>query len=429
MIQGTRLTSQLLALAIIFTINLTSLRATAADASIAPQLQVADQFLLAIPKNGFGKDYLFSASIIPQGASPTSHGLAGKIVRFELYPDGVDMYESTKGLVVTDQLPARRLLASFPIVKQDGDKVVIDFNKGMRRVFTQSWTDGGGLDLATHDTVLDVPDSRLFEMKQDGNQLVIRQSVQARSREYDQDVQSQYETRYFIAPYQPGNFEGKEPNVVDDRYTKYFETEGQLELGTGRVSSRIDRFDVKEPVVFYYSANTPPEYVQAVKDGILYWNLAFGKEVVQAKKAPDGVTAPDAKYNVIQWVPWDRAGFAYADVLVDPLNGESQHGQVYMTSAFTFLGKARARALLRAMEEVAAKKDDKKGSARLGLPFLNSAECCEMDPRSFAQEMASGLQDLLANDNLTDEAVLRVSQDYVREVIAHEVGHVLGPAP
>ena len=418
---------RVLAAAIALIAALISFRTAAADAPVAPQLQVADQFFIAIPINGFGIVYLFSASMIPQGASPTSHGLAGKIVRFELYPDGVDMYESTKGLVVTDQLPARRLLASFPIVKQDGDKVVIDFNKGMRRVFTQSWTDGGGLDLAEHDTVLDVPDSRLFEMKQDGNQLVIRQSVQTRSREYDQDVQSQFEARYFIAPYQPGDFVGKEPNVVDDRYTRFFETEGQLELGTGRVSSRIDRFDLKQPVVFYYSANTPPEYVQAVKDGILYWNLAFGKEVVEAKKAPEGVTAPDAKYNIIQWVPWDRAGFAYADLLVDPLNGESQHGQVYMTSAFTFLGKARARALLRAMEEVAAvKKDDKKGTAQLGLPFLSSAECCKMDPRAFAQQMANGLQDLLASDELTDEAVLRVSQDYVREVIAHEVGHVLG---
>ncbi|MEJ0091264.1 MAG: zinc-dependent metalloprotease [Limisphaerales bacterium] len=427
MIQGTRLKPHLLALAIIFTTIITSFHADAGDAPIAPQLQVADQFLLAIPKNGFGKDYLFSASMIPQGASPTSHGLAGKIVHFELYPDGVDMYESTKGLVVTDQLPARRLLASFPIVKQDGDKVVVDFNKGMRRVFTQSWTDGGGLDLDQHDTVLDVPDSRLFEMKQIGDQLVIRQSVQTRSREYAQDVQSQFEARYFIAPYQPGNFEGKEPNAVDDRYTKFFETEGQLELGTGRVSSRIDRFDIKEPVVFYYSANTPADYVQAVKDGILYWNLAFGKEIVQAKKAPDGITAPDAKYNVIQWVPWDRAGFAYADVLVDPLNGESQHGQVYLTSAFTFYGKASARALLRTLEEFAApKKDDKKGAAKLGLPFLNSAECCDMDPRAFAAEMAGGLQELLASDELTDEAVLRISQDYLREVVAHEVGHVLG---
>ena len=53
-------------------------------------------------------------------------------------------------------------------------------------------------------------------------------------------------------------------------------------------------------------------------DGILYWNHAFGKDIVEAKKAPAGVTAPDADYNVIQWVPWDNAGFAYADDLMDP---------------------------------------------------------------------------------------------------------------
>ena len=404
-----------------------SLSAAEKTSVVAPELQVSDKFFLTIPKNGFGKDYLFSASLIPQGASPTSHGLAGKIVAFELFPDSVDLYESTKGLVVTTDLPARRLLANFPIVRQDGDKVVIDFNKGMRRVFTQSWTDGGRLDLSSHDNVLEVPESRVFEMRADGKQLIIRQSVQMRSRESSADVESRYEVRYFITPYQPGDFAGKEPSVVDSRYTKYFETEAQLEPGTGRMSARIDRFDLKQPLEFFYSANTPPEFVEAVKDGILYWNIVFGKEVVLAKKAPDGVTAPDAKHNLVQWVPWDRAGFAYADVLVDPLNGESEHGQAYMTSAFSFLGKARARALLRAMEEVAAvKKDDKKGPTQLGVPFLASAACCELDPRIFAQQMAHGLQEMLANDQLTDEAVLRVAQDYVREVVAHEVGHIMG---
>ena len=37
-----------------------------------------------------------------------------------------------------------------------------------------------------------------------------------------------------------------------------------------------------------------------------------------AEAAPEGVTAPDARYNLVQWVPWDNAGFAYADILVDP---------------------------------------------------------------------------------------------------------------
>src|SRR5579859_7966147 len=90
----------------------------------APDLQVADRFLLGIPKNGFGRDYLFTASLIPQAQAATSSGLAAKIVRFELFPDGVDMYESTQGLMVTEDLPARRLLASFPIVRQNANTVV-----------------------------------------------------------------------------------------------------------------------------------------------------------------------------------------------------------------------------------------------------------------------------------------------------------------
>jgi len=396
---------------------------------IAPELRVADRFMLALPKSGLGKDYLFTASLIPQAVAATSTGLAAKIVRFELFPDGVDLYESTQGLVVTEDLPARRLLATFPILRQDDQEVVIDFNKGMRRVFVQAWTSEGELDLGEHDRVLDVPEGRVFEMRQDGNRLLIRQSVQARNRQSDQNLETRLEVRYFLSPYVAGGAPSKEPNAPDMRYARFFETQGQIEPGTGRVSARIARFDLSKPVVFHYSANTPKEYVQAVQDGILYWNRAFGKEVVQAQKAPEGVTAPDAKLNIIQWVPWDNAGSAYADVLLDPLTGESGHGQAYITSVFGFAGKSRARALLRAMlDQAEPKKDDKKNLAalRIGAPFLETAPGCKMDPQAFAQQMAHGLQELLASDELTDEAVLRVSQDYVREVVSHEVGHILG---
>jgi hypothetical protein len=404
--------------------------ARAADAGkIAPELQAGADFLLAIPKDGFGRDYLFTASLIPQTRAATSTGLAGKIVRFELFPDGVDMYESTRGLVVTEDLPARRLLASFAIARQDADRVEIDFNKGMHRVFTQTWTEGGALDMDSRDTVMEVPESRVFEMRQEDGRVIIRQSVQLRSREHDEDVEARYEVRYFLSPYKPGAFDGKEHSLMDSRYTRFFETEGRIEPGTGRVSARIARFDLRRPIQFYYSANTPSDYVQAVKDGILYWNLAFGKQIVKAAQAPEGATAPDAKYNIIQWVPWDNAGSAYADILLDPLSGEAEHGQAYITSVFAFHGRAEARVLLRTLEEMAEpKKDDKKDPAnmRFKVPFLSSAPACETDPAEFARQMAHGLQEVLTNDALTDEAVLRISQDYVREVVAHEVGHVLG---
>jgi hypothetical protein len=411
-------------------------RVTAADtnlpaktAPVAPPLEVADGMLLAIPKAGLGKDYQFTASVIPQQLAATSTGLAGKIVRFELFPDGVDMYESTRGLVVTEDLPARRLLATFPIARQDDQRVVVDFNKGMRRVFTKNWLSEGEFSYYERDQVLEVPDSRVFEMRQDKDRLIIRQSVQARNRQFAENLESRYEMRYFLSPYKPAAFAGKEEDPPDYRYLRYFETDGQIEPVTGRISSRIARFDLRQPLVFYYSANTPGNYVQAVKDGILYWNFAFGKEIVQAKKAPDGVTAPDAEYNIIQWVPWDNAGFAYADDLMDPMTGQSQHGQAYVTSVFAFMGRAQARILLRSMEEMAEpKKDDKKNiqALRLALPFLSSGPSCDIDPVEFAQQLAGGLKEVLASDELTDAAVLRASQDYVREVVAHEVGHVLG---
>ncbi|HEV7925654.1 MAG TPA: zinc-dependent metalloprotease [Verrucomicrobiae bacterium] len=395
----------------------------------APPLEVSEGMLLTIPKAALGKDYQFTASIIPQELAPTSTGLSGKIVRFELFPDGVDMYESTQGLVVTEDLPARRLLATFPIVRQDNTRVLVDFNKGMRRVFTEAWTSEGRLNLADHDEVLEIPDSRVFEMRQDKDRLIIRQSVQARNREFNANLESRYEVRYFLTPYKPAALDGKELDAPDSRYLGFFETDGHIEPGTGRISADIARFDVRQPVVFYYSANTPSNYVQAFTDAILYWNLAFGKEIVQVKKAPDGVTAPDADYNVIQWVPWDNAGFAYADDLMDPLTGQSEHGQAYITSVFAFGGRASARILLRSMEEMAEpKKDDKKKdlTLRRALPFFSSGPSCAIDPVAFAQQLAGGLKEVLASDELTDAAVLRVSQDYVREVVSHEVGHVLG---
>ena len=142
-------------------------RATAADtnvpantapaAPVAPPLEVADRFMLAIPKAGLGKDYQFTASVIPQERAATSTGLAGKIVRFELFPDGVDMYESTEGLLVTEDLPARRLLATFPIVRQDDQRVVVDFNKGHAPGLHAGWVSEGGLSLDERDQVLEVP--------------------------------------------------------------------------------------------------------------------------------------------------------------------------------------------------------------------------------------------------------------------------------
>lgn len=411
-------------------------RRAAAAQEKAPQLEAAPNLNLALPRAALGKDYLLTASIIPQVLSPTSTGLAGRIVRFELFHDGVDLYESTQGLVVTDELPVRRLLTTFPIVEQNDARVVIDFNKGMRRVFTDIWYGGGpGFDAASRARTLEVPQSRVFEMKRAGDQLVIRQSAQTRDRQADANREERYEIRYFLGPYQPGDFQSREHTVADSKYVRFFETQAHIEPITGRPTSKTARFDMTEPVVFYYSDNTPAEYEEAVKQGVLYWNRAFGKEALRVEKAPKGMTAPDAAHNLVQWVPWDSAGFAYADILVDPRTGASQRGQAYITSVFAISGKSRARELLRLMrgvveaKEAKEKSDPKPGPASgpaLGIDFLPPASVCQVDPVQFAQQLATGLEGLLAEGKLDDATALQAAQDYVCEVVAHEVGHVLG---
>jgi hypothetical protein len=392
------------------------------------EISVGPNNTLVIPKSAFGQEHLLSVSRIPQALAATSTGLSGKIVRFELFPDGVDLNESTAGLVVTQDLPARRLITTFPIVEQDATKVVIDFNKGMRRLYTDIWYDGNRrFDPVSRDETLEIPQARVFSVAKEDNQIVIRQSVKLRDRQSAANLEQQFEVRYFLTPYASGGYTGKEAPATDLRYARFFETQAQLEESTGRSSPKMARFDLAKPIVFHYSANTPADYVQAVKDGILYWNRAFGTNIVRAEKAPDGVTAPDPRYNIVQWVPWDAAGSAYADILIDPRTGESRHGQAYMTSVFALSGKARARALLRSMRELADEKTDgkkDKHGASGGWPAMGGV--CEVNMTEFAAQYAQGLQELLASDGLTDEATLRASQDYVREVVAHEVGHIMG---
>jgi hypothetical protein len=404
----------------------------------APLRATATQHI-AIPHSALGKEFLLSGSIIPQFSAATSTGLAGKIVRFELFHDGVDLYEATQGLVVTEELPARRLLTTFPIVEQTDLEIIIDFNSGMRRVFTDIWYSMASVfNPASLSRSLELPQARVFETRVEADRLVIRQSAQVRNRDFDSNREERYEIRYFLSPYQITDFESKETSPSDARYVRFFEVHPRLEPTSGRSTSPIARFNLQQPIPFYYSANTPDEYVEAVRDGILYWNHAFGREQVSAHPAPAGVTAPDAQHNLIQWVPWDRAGFAYADILVDPRTGMSQHGQVYMTSTFVISSRARARELLRTMQQDLT--DDSSDPADpdeshhghhhethppLNPDFFPSSSVCQVDHRAFARQMVTGLKALLADD-ASDEAILRASQDYVRQVVAHEVGHVLG---
>ncbi len=399
---------------------------------------------LVIKKDAIGKDFLMSASLIPQNESPTSSGLQGRVVAFKKIGRRLFLVESTEGHVISPTLPAALILAEIPIIEDRNDEVVIDFNAGMNKIFMAGnwWAsdfDGTVYDASNQGFSLPVEVSYLDSIKNHGAEneiLEIRQIAQAVMP--FGIMRPTIEVRYYLQAYQTNpNYKARESNSNFD-HVGYFQTPPSLERTSGRSKIYNTLFDTTKPVTFYVSGNTPPEYQDAVKEGILYWNKAFGKEVVRAQIAPEGVTAPDPTRNLVQWVEFDNAGFAYADALMDPRNGEIKHAQVYLTSAFAFGSKIRARQLLRLLgaEQVKAEetvKDDKKHVHRhkMYAPFsikgLRPEALCDYDKSESILNLIQSLEAVEAEGiEVTDAAVLRISQDYIREVTAHEIGHTLG---
>jgi hypothetical protein len=386
--------------------------------------QLGDVSYLEIQKSALDKEFLLSGSVINQRGAPTSSGLQGRIVAFAKHGKTIFLMEATDGHVVTDSLPSSLILAEMPVILETETSYVIDFNAGMKKIFTSSnWYASDTVEAAAYEADKPLPAASVnvsFLKKiqvVDGENIEIRQVVQATEGEGI----GTYEARYFLRPYVKNEgFVSKENQ--DFVRVGLFETPPVLEKNSGRSVVNTTRFDISKPVKFYVSANTPAAYRAAVLEGILHWNKIFGREVLQAEIAPEGVTAPDARHNIVQWVEWDQAGFAYADALSDPRTGEIKHAQVYLTSAFAWGGRIHARRLLRRNDESSADARQAAFAQKLGLKGLSSSNLCMND----ATDRITQVAELAMRSGASDQTLLRLSQDYVRSVVAHEVGHTLG---
>ncbi|MCM2279917.1 MAG: zinc-dependent metalloprotease [Oligoflexia bacterium] len=403
----------------------------------SPVSSAGNRFDIAIRKDALEKEFLLHGSLIPQTGMTTSHGLQARVVAFRRVGDRLFLLEATQGHVVARELPATLILAEIPILSETDDAIVMDFNAGMSQAFVAGNWKGSASETSAkpvyedNRSILKIRHSFLDSVKtvsvRGTDTLEIHQIAQVEgvgaTEGLDEEMTgaptaSTIALRYYLSPYRP-NPSYAPKGASDFRHVGYFEIATQLEESTGRPLPRISRWDISQPVTYYVSANTPAEYVDAVKEGILYWNRAFGREVLRAEVAPAGVTAPDPRYNIVQWVPNDTAGFAYADGLMDPRTGEILHAQVYLTSVFGASPRAKMPGVLRKLREQGSRADAR---SRGGSTALASARLCDHEA---GEQIARGFEQL-ATMGTDDAAFLRAVQDYIREVAAHEVGHTLG---
>jgi len=374
-----------------------------------------------------GKEFLFQGSVVSQDYAPRFHGLRSRIVYFQDQGDSVCMMEAVDGYTVTPSLKQNLVLAKFPLSKREGDFLFFDFAAGMQKLYTSDeWT---GQDLTgseyssgawNHVTLLDSFVQKAIVEKED--QLVIQQVGQV-SQLTSKDGSyrnEQVNLHYYLSAYVP--HEAFVPTLSPGLdHVGFFETAPRLKPSSGTSQIHAVKFDItqEKKISFAISSNTPPEFRQAITDGILYWNKSFGREVLQVVPEIPDAQAPNILQNLVQWVPWDTAGSAYADAQVDPRTGEILHAQIFLTSAFSFSGRKRALQLL----PLFLNQKEAKKTEWISLPGFQKKPLCVYE---LQDTFLSNMAQLVAIPSTTDAQILRVTQDYLREVVAHEVGHTLG---
>lgn len=413
-----------------------------------------DKQQLGVHVSTMGKEFLLQGFWIPQTDGGMGGGMRTRIVYFDIKGDKVYLFESIEGHQVGPEIPKTLILAQFDILNREDSYVVIDFNKGMSQIFYADEIHTSDFDGLAHRPSFDAVEVRysyLDKIAFTSNRLEISQIAQLNLPDKGGSLDlTTVKIKYYLQPYKV-NESFKASLAQSKRIFGFFEVAPRL-LEGGRTEFFSTKFDQNKKIVYAISSNTPEKYRQAIKDGVLYWNKALGEDFLEVIDAPEGVSAPHIDYNIIQWVSRDRGGRAYADMQSDPRSGEILHSQIYIESGFAIYAEDAARSILLRMsdteninksfdksqkaslEQISDHNHDTKPAPlrRFSIKGFESKFRCVYDVTDYltnhvTDHLMHPFKETLVKKQANNESVvIRLAADYIRELVAHEVGHTMG---
>ncbi|AVH73185.1 zinc-dependent metalloprotease [Nostoc sp. 'Lobaria pulmonaria (5183) cyanobiont'] len=195
----------------------------------------------------------------------------------------------------------------------------------------------------------------------------------------------------------------------------------------------------KKPIVYWIENAVPLKYRDAIREGVLMWNKAFEKagfqNAIEVQQMPDDADwkPADVHYNTIRWFNSLDAGFAKGPMRVNPFTGEILDADIIVDANMVRLVQQEYHALMEANScpekmkghEDAGKYLDRFFASSSSALFFSSESCYGMESSNQAAMGALALS-MLPNTTPSSESIKEYVHQYLRSLIAHEVGHTLG---
>ncbi|MDZ8089226.1 MAG: zinc-dependent metalloprotease [Nostoc sp. DedQUE12b] len=187
----------------------------------------------------------------------------------------------------------------------------------------------------------------------------------------------------------------------------------------------------KKPIVYWIENAVPLEYRDAIREGVLMWNKAFEKagfqNAIEVQQMPDDANwkPADVHYNTIRWFNSLDAGFAKGPMRVNPFTGEILDADIIVDANMLRLVQQEYHALRTnpCQEKAEGREDEGKFLDKFAS---SSSESCYGVESSNQAAMGALALSMLPNTTSSSETMKEYVHQYLRSLIAHEVGHTLG---
>ena len=252
---------------------------------------------------------------------------------------------------------------------------------------------------------------------------------------------------YFITAYQ--NLSTKNPSDPFVRYVNRWNLEKKY--------PKASISEPKKPIVYWIDNATPYEYRDAIKEGVLMWNRAFEaagfKNAIQVKQMPDSATwdPSDIRYNTIRWINTVDGYFAMGPSRVNPMTGEILDADILIDASLVSSLKKDYRQMVQPTQsdnrtslsammqnrllcrnglETEDNNDSElpqiQGMVNRLSKLASKYDLCygieATNQFGYGKLALSLLRDLPPTSQQTKEYI----HQYLRLIVAHEVGHTLG---